>query len=158
MLQIAYIRAHKEEVTKRIGKKGFSNADLLDTILALDDQRKKLQFEKDEKQGAVNILSREIKTFMSSGRKEEGEAKRAEVLETKNDIQKLSDSLSSVEKQLYELLVTIPNMAHESVPEGTSAEDNEIVRQGGALPKWTHKVMPHWELARKYDLINFELG
>lgn len=158
MLQIAYIRDHREEVAERIGKKGFANPAILNTIIALDDERKKLQFEKDELQASVNAASKEIKEHMTAGRKEEGAALRGKVLEIKSSLQPVSERLVTIEKQLQDYLVLLPNMAHASVPRGKSAADNEVVRTQGEIPDKAKTPLPHWDLAAKYHLINFELG
>ena len=158
MLQVTYIKANREEVLKRLAKKNFSESSLVDTIIAHDDERKKLQYELDEIQSKINSASKEIGQLMAKGEKGQAEEKKLEVATLKTFLQPVSEKLSAVEKNLQEDLVKLPNLPHHSVPEGKTPEENEVVREGGAKPSLYKGATPHWDLAKKYDLINFELG
>jgi seryl-tRNA synthetase len=158
MLQVNFIRANREATLKGLAKKHFSEISLVDNIISLDDERKKLQFELDELQSKINSNSKEIGQLMSSGKKEAAEEKKQEVGILKNSSQPLSEKLSEVEDGLREVLIKLPNLPHASVPEGKTPDQNEIVREGGQKPNLPENAVPHWELAIKYDLIHFDLG
>ena len=158
MLQVAFIRNNKELVKERLAVKTFGNISIIEKIIELDDQRKKLQFEYDEAQSKINLASKEIGRLMASGQKETAEEKKTEVATLKSYLQPTNEKLIEVEKSLTNQLVQLPNLPHSSVPEGKTPEDNEIVREGGQKPILAKEAVPHWELAKKYDLINFELG
>jgi seryl-tRNA synthetase len=158
MLQVNFIKANREQVLKRLAKKHFSEISLVDHIIYLDEERKKLQFELDERQSKINATSKEIGQLMSKGEKQMAEEKKLEVASLKSFLQPVSERLASVEKQLQDDVVKLPNLPHDSVPEGKTPEENEIVREGGEMPALYPGAVPHWDLAKKYDLINFELG
>ena len=158
MLHVNFIKANREEVLKGLKKKHFSEISLVDKIISLDDERKKLQYELDELQSKINTASKEIGQLMSTDKKELAEEKKLEVAEFKISLQPLNENLSSVEKQLHSDLIKLPNLPHSTVPAGKTPEDNEIVREGGQKPALYKNAVPHWELAKKYDLIDFELG
>ena len=158
MLQVNYIKANREATIKGLGKKHFLDISLVDTIISLDDKRKKLQFELDELQSKINTASKEIGQLISTGKKENAEEKKQEVGVLKTSLQPVSEKLSEVEKNLQENLIKLPNLPHASVPEGKTPEENEIVREGGQKPSLYKGAVPHWDLAKKYDLINFDLG
>jgi seryl-tRNA synthetase len=157
MLQVAFIRQHLDLVKSRLSVKRFDRSHLLDELIRLDDERKRQQFEKDELLGQVNSISRDIGALMKAGKKEEAELRKQEVADIR---EKLNDvaGLNGLEKQIHEILVQIPNLPSEKVPEGNGPADNEIVRMGGTKPALTPSALPHWELAKKYELIDFELG
>lgn len=158
MLQIPYIRQNKEEVLKRLAKKHFQAGEIVEKLLQADDLRKKLLFEKEEAQSKINNASRQIKELMSSGQKEKAEEVKAEVLKLKNSMAPVSDQLAAAEKEADELLVLLPNLPHDSVPEGRTPEDNVVVREGGVKPDLYEGAQSHWDLAKKFDLIDFEAG
>ncbi len=158
MLQVNFVKANKDIVLKGLAKKNFSEVSLVDNIISLDDERKKLQFELDELQSKLNLTSKEIGQMIASGQKELAEEKKQEVATLKFSLQPVSEKLSAIEKNLYDDLIKLPNLPHASVPEGKMPEENEIVREGGEKPSLKKNALPHWELAKKYDLINFELG
>ncbi|HET7116447.1 MAG TPA: serine--tRNA ligase [Hanamia sp.] len=158
MLQVNFIKANRDKVLKGLTKKHFTEISLVDTIISLDDERKKLQFELDELQSKINSASKEIGQMMASGNKELAETKKLEVTTLKSSLQPVSEKLSAVEKNLHGNLIKLPNLPHASVPEGKTPEENEVVREGGKKPALSKEVLPHWDLAKKYDLINFELG
>lgn len=158
MLQVNFIKANRDKVLKGLAKKNFTETSLVDKIISLDDERKKFQYELDELQSKINANSKEIGQLMSSGKKELAEEKKQEVAAMKISLQPVSKKLSVVEKNLYDSLIKLPNLPHVTVPKGKTSEENEIVREGGEKPQLYDGAVPHWDLAKKYDLINFELG
>lgn len=158
MLQVNFIKANREEVLKGLSKKHFANTSLVDIIISLDDERKKLQFELDERQSKINAFSKEIGQLMPKGETRLAEEKKLEVASLKSFLQPVSEKLTAVEKELHDNLIQLPNLPHTSVPEGKIPEENEVVREGGEKPTLAKDAVPHWELAKKYDLFNFELG
>lgn len=158
MLQIGFIRNNPELVKERLAVKYFADTTIVDKLIDLDDERKKLQFEYDETQSKINSASKEIGQLMSSGKKELAEEKKLEVGNLKSALLPINEKLSAVEKNLHDELIKLPNLPHSSVPNGTTPEENEVVREGGQKPTLAKEAVPHWELAKKYDLINFELG
>lgn len=158
MLQVHFLKANREEVLKGLKKKHFSETSLVDTIISLDDERKKLQFELDERQSRINAFSKEIGQLMAKGETRLAEEKKREVASLKSFLQPVSEQLTAVETSLHDNLVKLPNLPHASVPEGKTPEENEVLREGGQKPTLTKDALSHWDLAKKYDLINFELG
>lgn len=158
MLQLQSLRQNPQLVKERLAIKNFLEIDLVDEIIALDDQRKKLQLEFDTTQSKINTASKEIGMLIAKGLKEDIDAKKAEVSSLKTLLNPITDKLAETEKLLQETLVKLPNLPSEKVPAGKTPEDNEVVRQGGNKPKLAADAVPHWELAKKYNLIDFELG
>lgn len=158
MLQLATLKNNTELVKERLAIKHFKEINLVDEIIALDDQRRKLTFGFDETKAKINAASREIGQLMSKGQKEEAESRKKEVEAYKNELNPIQENLETVEKQLNDLLIRLPNLPSDKVPKGKTPEDNEIVRTGGTKPELYIGAVPHWDLAKKYDLIDFELG
>jgi seryl-tRNA synthetase len=158
MLQVSYIRQNRENVLERLAVKNFSQTHLVDEVIALDDERKRVQAEFDNTQSKVNAASKEIGNLMRQGQKEQAEALKAEVASLKTNIEPLKEQTATIEKQLQDKLVLIPNLPAAEVPKGKTPEDNEVVRGGGQRPTLPEGSLPHWELATKYKLIDFELG
>lgn len=158
MLQLATLRNNTELVKERLAVKNFKEINLVDDIIALDDERRKLTFGYDETKAKINAASKEIGQFMSMGQKEEAASRKKDVESYKNALNPIQENLEAVEKQLNDLLIRIPNLPSDLVPKGKSPEDNEIVRTGGTKPELYKGAVPHWDLAKKYDLIDFELG
>jgi seryl-tRNA synthetase len=158
MLTIKIITENKEEVIRKLAKKHFDAKETIDRIIELDRTRRETQQQLDSNLSEVNSLSKTIGGLMKDGKKAEAEAARLHVAEMKEGNKILDETKNSAEQQLHELLVLIPNLPHNSVPEGKGAEDNEIVKQGGVVPELEEGALPHWDLAKKYDLIDFELG
>jgi len=131
---------------------------VVDTVLALDEERKKLQLDFDNNQAKVNSTSKEIGALMGKGQKEEAEAKKQEVAALKTTLQPISDRLAEVEKQLQHELVKLPNLPSDLVPAGKHAADNLTVKEGGSKPELYAEAVPHWDLIKKYDIIDFETG
>jgi seryl-tRNA synthetase len=157
-LQLQVIRQNPEWVKERLAVKNFAEVNLVDEILRLDDERKKLQLEFDNLQAKVNSSSKEIGQLMAKGEKDKAEVKKQEVSTWKTSLQPISEKLGLVEKKLQDELVKLPNLPSEKVPKGKTPADNEVVREGGSKPQLVADALPHWELAKKYDIIDFELG
>tara|TARA_B100001109_G_C18814371_1_gene451299 strand:+ start:21 stop:1289 length:1269 start_codon:yes stop_codon:yes gene_type:complete len=158
MLQVPYIRNHKEEVITKLAVKNFNAKDIIDEIIALDEKRRKTQAKLDDILSESNKLSKEIGMLYKSGKVEEANSKKLETADLKEKSQELSQVLSSTEYELKELLVQIPNIPHESVPTGNSEKDNKIVSQEGDIPDLGDHAKPHWELVAEKNIIDFELG
>jgi len=158
MLQLLTLRNNPEWVKERLKVKHFKELDLIDQIIEMDDQRKKLTFQFDDTKAKINAASKEIGMLMKNGNKEEAEMRKKEVEQLKNQLDPIQLQLDNVEKSLTELLVTLPNLPSEKVPKGKTPEDNEVVRTGGSKPQLFAGAVPHWDLARKHNLIDFELG
>lgn len=158
MLTIKQIKEDKEAVVRKLAKKGFDAAAIIDEVLALDDKRKTAQQTLDNTLAEQNALAKEIGGLMKSGNKEEAEVKRARVAELKTIGKELDEEKTAAESALRNLLLTIPNLPADIVPEGKHAEDNLVVKMGGEMPKLSEGAVPHWDLAKTYDLIDFELG
>ena len=158
MLQVNLIRQNAEEVKRRLAVKNFAAINLVDEIIALDEERKKLVFQFDETKAGINAASKEIGQLMSRGEKEKADAKRKNVEQLKEKLTPVETELAAAEKKLNELMLLLPNLPSDKVPPGKTPEDNEVVRMGGSKPELFAGAVPHWDLAKKYDLIDFELG
>lgn len=158
MLQINYIRENKEDVIARLKVKNFSELDLVDEVISLDESRRRIQNESDSLLAESNAAAKQIGELMRQGRKEEAEAAKIKSASYKETIKQLAEQLDLAEQQLQDKIVQLPNLPHHSVPQGVSAEDNEIVYSYGDKPVLKEGALPHWELAAKYDIIDFELG
>ena len=157
MLTLRQIQENKAGVIERLRIKNFDATALVDEIIGLDQRRKAQQAEADGLQAEMNALSRAIGQLFKEGKAEEANAAKEKTGGMKEQIKVLTTGLEETEQALQQLLVQLPNLPHASVPAGKGAEDNEEVRSGGDLPQ-LKEALPHWELARKYDLIDFELG
>jgi seryl-tRNA synthetase len=158
MLQLQVLRQNTEAVKKRLAFRNFTETDLVDAILLLDDQRKKLQTEFDSNQAKVNSTSKEIGALMAKGQKDEAENKKHEVAALKSTLQPISEKLGEIEKQWHDELVKLPNLPSDKVPPGKTPADNVVIREGGAKPLLEKGAVPHWDLIKKYDIIDFETG
>ncbi len=158
MLTLKYITENTQEVITRLAKKHFDGAEIINEIVELDERRKTTQTAADNLAAELNTISKEIGILFQQGKKEEANAAREKTTTIKEDLSKLSTEREEIEQRLNDLLVQVPNVPHDSVPEGKHAEDNTIERSGGVIPELHKDAVPHWELAKKYDLIDFELG
>ena len=158
MLQVNFLRENKERVLEGLGKRGFKQVDLVDQAISLDDDRKKLQFELDQNLSEMNRISKEIGLLMRDGKKEEAEAAKSQTAIFKENSQDLQQKLKETESKLLEVLYQIPNIPYEKVKAGMTAEENEIIYQSHDVEGLGEGAIPHWELAKKYNLIDFELG
>jgi seryl-tRNA synthetase len=158
MLQVQTLRNDPAGVKSRLSVKHFADTNLVDHIIQLDDERKRLQLESDTIQASVNTASRAIGQLMAKGQKEEAEAKKIEVAAMKEKLQPLSTQLAETEKKLNDQLVLLPNLPSEQVPLGKTPADNIVAREGGKKPQLAADAMPHWDLIKKYDIVDFETG
>lgn len=158
MLTINLLREKKEFVTDRLKVKNFDAAAIIDKILSLDLSHREIQSKTDAMQGEMNRISKEIGTLMKDGKKEEAEAAKAKTYSLKEDIKTLTDKLIPIDNELKAEIVKLPNLPHESVAKGFGADDNVIVREGGTMPSISENAAPHWDLIKKYDIIDFDLG
>jgi seryl-tRNA synthetase len=158
MLQIQLFREDKERVRKGLTKKNFKDLHLVDDIVRLDEEKRELQQQSEMVAASINTASKAIGQLMAAGKKEEAGAAKDKVAGLKEQGKQLSNQLAALEERLFQELIKLPNLPHESVPEGISAEDNEVVKTTEDLPLLAQSALPHWELARKYNLIDIELG
>ena len=158
MLQLNFIREHKEEVITRLAVKNFDANTVIDEILEADIHVRKLKKELEDFNSYANKLVKEIGTLFRTATGEEIKSKKEENSAIKQKVKIISDNLSHRGKQLDNLLLRIPNLPHSSVPKGKTPADNEIIFSEGEIPKLPSSAKPHWELAQQYNLIDFELG
>ena len=158
MLTINLIRENPSFVIERLKVKNVDAAEAISLVLDLDRRRRELQTESDSIQAELNSLSREIGTMMKEGRKAEAESARSGIGAMKEKQKQLADTLEEVSAQMQNELVKLPNLPHQMVAPGKSAEDNAIVRSGGEIPHLSAEAVPHWDLIKKYDIIDFDLG
>ncbi len=158
MLQVNFIRDNFNLALDGLNKRNFDHPeDLLKEVLKIDEERRNIQLERDGLQAESNSISKEIGMLMKSGKKEEAEVIRQRTATIKTQVKALEDQYDSTEKSLISLLYSIPNIPHSSVPFGKTADDNEIMEESGTIPV-LDQGQPHWELIKKYDIIDFELG
>jgi seryl-tRNA synthetase len=158
MLQINYIRENTHEAITKLAKRGFDAKASLEEIIAKDKLRKETQNKLDDILSQSNQLAKEIGSYFKNGEKEKAEEAKLKTVTLKQQSKTLSEQLNQISDELQDLLIHIPNVPHESVPNGKTPEDNEVVKEEGDIPKLHDGALPHWELAAKYDLIDFELG
>jgi seryl-tRNA synthetase len=158
MLTLKFITENKDEVIRRLAKKHFDGTEIIGQVVELDAKRRSVQASLDAESAEMNSLSKAIGELFKQGKQAEAAEAKAKTAELKEAIKAQSTELDAIEKQLVDILVTIPNLPHESVPEGRVAEDNIVEKMGGVVPELPEDTLPHWELAKKYDLIDFELG
>ncbi|MEA4868059.1 Serine--tRNA ligase [bioreactor metagenome] len=157
MLNIKLLRDDSRFVKERLLVKNFDATVIIDSILDSDLKRRNIQTELDSILSGQNTMAREIGQLMKSGEREKAEALKSKVASLKERSKELEGEMDKFSQLLNELLVQLPNLPHSSVPSGKSAQDNEIVREGGVMPDLKEN-MPHWELAKKYEIIDFDLG
>jgi len=158
MLNINLLREQSSTVIDRLKVKNFDATAIVNRVLDLDRRRRELQAESDAIQAQLNSLSREIGSMMKEGRKEEAEAAKKGIGTMKKKQKQLAEMLDQVSEEMQKELISLPNLPHSLVAPGKSAEDNVIVRSGGHLPELQTDAMPHWDLIKKYDIIDFDLG
>jgi seryl-tRNA synthetase len=158
MLTINLIREKKEFIIERLKIKNFEAGSIIDKILLLDSSRREIQSKSDGLQAEMNRISKDIGTLMKDGKKEEAESAKEKTYSLKEEIKSLSDRLIPVDNELKNEIIRLPNLPHESVAPGHGADDNVKVREGGVLPQISEKALPHWDLIKKYDIIDFDLG
>ncbi len=158
MLQLNTIREEKDRVLSGLKKRNFKELHLIENIIALDEKRRATQLSLDETLAKSNNLSKEIGSLFKAGETDKANALKEQTATLKEDIKTLTDTLNTTVEQLNDLLYRVPNIPNELVPEGTSEADNVVVFEAGEIPNLGKEALPHWELAKKYDLIDFELG
>ena len=159
MLQVSFIRDNKDQVIKGLKKRNFPDLEMIiDKVLKLDNDRKSTQAKQDSLLAESNNLSRQIGALMKEGNKEEANQVKQKTADLKSQSKEMGDRLGQLEHELQTLLYTIPNVPNESVPAGSTDEDNEVVFESGKTPSLPDNALPHWELIKKYDIIDFELG
>ena len=158
MLQVSYIRENRDKVLERLAVKNFKQPELVDEVIGLDDSRRQTQANLDNLSAQANTAARRIGELMRAGDKEKAEQIKLAAAIEKDKIRELGEKLATVEAELSEKLVLLPNLPHSSVPKGLTPEDNEVVLENGPKPALPANALPHWELAAKYNLIDFELG
>jgi seryl-tRNA synthetase len=156
MLQINFIRENREFVKQRLAIKNFKQPELVDELMSWDDKRKQYRLEQEELQSKINAASKTIGTLMAKGEKEKAEAEKQKVNEWKT--QQNHDKLNEAEKNIEIILYLLPNLPNTTVPAGKTPEDNLVVREAGTKPALPAGAVPHWELTKKYNLVDFELG
>jgi seryl-tRNA synthetase len=158
MLQLSTIREEKERVIQGLAKRNLEAAPLLEEVTTKDDERRATQSALDSNLATANQLAKEIGELYKSGKRAEADAKKAETAELKEEAKRLSDRLKEIEDELHRLLTQIPNVPYHMVAPGKTPEDNVEVRSWGKLPTLHMDAKPHWDLAKEYDIIDFELG
>ncbi len=158
MLTISLIREKKDFIIERLKIKNFNAAEILEKIISLDTERRDIQTRTDQMQAEMNRISKEIGSLMKDGKKNEAEAAREKTYKLKEEIKSLSDKLIPLDTELRNEIVRLPNLPHESVAPGHGADDNVKVREGGKMPVLPESALPHWDLIKKYDIIDFDLG
>ncbi len=159
MLTIKQITEDTDKVIRGLEKKHFADAkSVIDKVLDLNNKRKNIQNDLDRNLAEVNSVSKSIGLLMKEGRADEAEAAKAHVAQVKEASKSLQEDMDTVVKLLRDLLYTIPNVPYESVPEGFGSEDNVVEKMGGMETELPKNALPHWELAKKYDIIDFDLG
>lgn len=158
MLTIQQIKENPQYIIDRLKVKGFDGKEKIEKILALDDRRRALQLQADTIAAGLNKQAAEIGKLMKAGEREAAEAAKAEVAKAKEEMKQFATELDAVEKEMTDIRLTIPNIPCEAVPEGKTAEDNVVEKTGGVMPDLPADALPHWELAKKYNIIDFDLG
>lgn len=158
MLQISYIRENREEVINRLEVKNFKQLDLVDEVIRLDEELRSLKAASESISAEANSAAKQIGELMRSGKREEAEAIKAQSANYKEQLKGYAEQLGGIETKFFDTLIQLPNLPHHLVPKGVDADDNEVVLQHGDLVELPEDALPHWELAAKYDIIDFELG
>lgn len=158
MLTLQTIKADPDFVIRRLAVKGFDGSQVIRQILDIDAERRSLQQKTEADASRIKKLSGSIGALMKEGRKEEAESAKGEVNAIKNDTKAMQARLAECETEMRNLLLTVPNLPCSDVPEGLTAEDNVVEKTGGSMPELGEDALPHWELAKKYNIIDFELG
>lgn len=159
MLQLSVIREQRDKVISALKKRRIPKIEeTIDQVLALDQERRRAQQEHDELLAESNRIAREIGELMKSGRKDEAEARRARTSDLKQRVATLTDTLTRTATSLQQVLYQIPNTPHDDVPDGAGPDDNVVVHERGTVPALPDDAVPHWELIKQYDIIDFDLG
>ena len=158
MLTLQLINENPEEVIRRLAVKQFDAQEPIMKVVQLDKERKKIQKQRDDQAAELNKMAASIGALMKQGKKEEANELKAQVADLKTANKDIDDQLSGIEAQIKEILLSVPNVPYEGVPEGKTADDNVVEKTGGDMPELGDDALPHWDLAKKYNLIDFDLG
>lgn len=158
MLQISNIKKNTEEVIEKLSVKNFDASDIIKRLLSIDNDRKIIQKNLDDKLSESKTISKKIGKLFKEGKIQEANNSKEKTSEIKKTVKDLSEKLNSITDELNNLIILLPNIPHKSVPRGKSSEDNEIINQEGKIPELSKNKIPHWELTSKYDIIDFDLG
>ena len=158
MLTIAQIKENPQYIISRLAVKGFDGNEGINKILELDGKRRELQLNNDNQAAELNKYAATIGKLMKEGKKDEAQEAKNAVAALKESQKEIAEQLNAVEEQIKEILLSIPNIPCEMVPEGRTAEDNVVEKEGGMMPNLGEDALPHWDLAKKYNLIDFDLG
>ena len=158
MLTVKFIEENKDLVIERLSVKRFDGKDMIEQVLELDKKRRQIQNQNDSILAEMNNIAKEVGLLYKSGKAQEAEIAKQKTASLKEESKQLGTDLENAELQLKNLLVQVPNLPHTSVPKGNGADDNEVIRTGGNMPTMLADAAPHWDLAKKYDIIDFELG
>jgi seryl-tRNA synthetase len=158
MLTLQLINQDPEEVIRRLAVKQFDAREPIMRIVELDKQRRALQKQRDDNAAVLNKMAAQIGALMKQGNREEAENVKAQVADLKTANKEIDDNLSAAQDEITEILLSVPNVPYSGVPEGKTAEDNVVEKTGGKMPELPEDALPHWDLAKKYNLIDFDLG
>ncbi|MBR5240728.1 MAG: serine--tRNA ligase, partial [Muribaculaceae bacterium] len=158
MLTLAAIKENPDDIIRRLARKHFDAKELIEKVIETDKVRRATQAELDSALSQIKTLSSQIGMLMKNGEKEKAEEAKQEVASLKEKTTRLDEEMTNAEKAITEILLTIPNTPCDLVPDGRTAEDNVVAKEGGNMPDLSEEALPHWELAKIYDLIDFELG
>ena len=158
MLTLQLINQDPEDVIRRLAVKCFDAREPIMRIVELDKQRRALQKQRDDNASVLNKMAAQIGALMKQGNRDEAEAVKAQVADLKTTNKEIDDKLTAAEQEITEVLLNIPNVPYSGVPEGRTAEDNVVEKTGGKMPELGEEALPHWDLAKKYNLIDFDLG
>ena len=159
MLQLNYIKDNKQTTIDGLKRKYFKNAEeTVESVLSIDQRRRETQTELDTTLAKANVLAKEIGGLMKEGKKQEAETAKAQTAELKVKSKSLEEDLKALEAELYEVMVTLPNLPHASVPEGRTPEENINIFEHGEIPALPETALPHWDLIKQYNIIDFDLG
>jgi seryl-tRNA synthetase len=158
MLTLQLINQDPEEVIRRLAVKHFDGREPIMRIVELDKQRRALQKQRDDNAAVLNKMAAQIGAFMKQGNREEAEKVKTQVADLKTANKEIDDNLTAAQDEITEILLSVPNVPYSGVPEGRTAEDNVVEKTGGKMPELPEGALPHWDLAKKYNLIDFDLG
>ena len=158
MLTLQQIKANPQRIVERLAVKGFDGKEIIERVLELDGNRRSLQLDNDNQAAELNKLAASIGAHMKAGERNLAEAAKARVAELKQSQKAIADRLAAVENDIRDILLNVPNVPCDMVPEGRSAADNVVEKEGGPMPNLPEDALPHWDLAKKYNLIDFDLG
>lgn len=158
MLTLQLINKDPEDVIRRLAVKQFDGREPIMKVVELDKQRREAQKQRDDNAAQLNKMAAQIGALMKQGKKEEAQAAKQQVGTLKAANKEIDDRLTGIEEEIRQILLSVPNVPYKGVPEGKSSSDNVVEKTGGKMPDLPADALPHWELAKKYDIIDFDLG